>query len=82
MTLAAVVQRLTRGTEIAILFRLIRETLGSKIGTTLSVDTVPGSHVRGDVTIRQPLQELSVPVGRVRRHRFRRPANKAGCGGA
>ena len=40
MTLAAVVQRLTSGTEIAILFRFVSETLGTKEWTPLSVDTV------------------------------------------
>jgi hypothetical protein len=55
MTLTTVVQRLTGRAEIAILFRFISETLGAEEWTPLSVDTVAGSHVRGDVPIRQPL---------------------------
>src|ERR1700675_2064812 len=36
----------------------------------LSVDTVAGSHIGRDASIRQPLQELPVPVGRVGRYLF------------
>jgi hypothetical protein len=34
------------------------------------VDTVAGSHIGRDAPIRQPLQELPVPAGRVGRYRF------------
>src|ERR1700719_3503846 len=68
MTLAAIVQRLTRRTEIAIVFRFISETRGTEEWTPLSVDTVAGPHIRRDAAIRQPLQELPVPIGRVGRH--------------
>jgi hypothetical protein len=34
------------------------------------VDTVARPHVRSDLPIRQPVQELPVPVGRIGRHRF------------
>jgi hypothetical protein len=52
---ATVVQGLTGGADIAIVFRFVRETLGAKEWASLSVDTVTGPHVGSDVTIRQPL---------------------------
>ena len=52
---AIVVQGLTGRTGVAIVFRVVGETLGTKVGTSLSVDAVAGSHVGSDVTIRQPL---------------------------
>jgi hypothetical protein len=55
MTLAAIVQRLTRRADIAILFWLIRETLGSEEWTPLSVDAVADPHIGRDAPIRQPL---------------------------
>src|SRR5207245_1508568 len=67
---APVVEYLAGGADIAIVFWFVRETLGAKVWTPLSVDTVAGSHVRSDVAIRQPLQEVPVPVGRVGRYRF------------
>ena len=67
---AAVVELLPGGTAIAVAFGLIRETLGTVERAVLSVDTVAGSHIGSDAPIRQPLQELPVPVGRVGRHRF------------
>src|ERR1035438_9495660 len=70
MTLAAVVQGLTGRADIAIVFRLVSETLGTEEWTPLSVDAVAGSHIRSDVPIRQPSQELPIPIGRVGRHRF------------
>src|SRR5713101_3549089 len=70
MTSAAVVHNLTGRADIAIVFRFVSETLGSEEWTPLSVDTVAGSHIRSDAPIRQPLQELPVPVGRVGRYRF------------
>src|SRR5882762_4234503 len=70
MTLTAVVQGLTSRADIAIVFRLVSETLGTEEWTPLSVNTVTGSHIGRDAPIRQPLQELPVPVGRVGRYRF------------
>jgi len=67
---AAVVQWLTGGAEIAIVFRFIAITLGTKERTVLAMDAVTGPHVRSDAAIRQPLQELTIAVGRVGRHRF------------
>jgi transposase len=55
MTSTAVVQGLARRADIAIVFRFVRETLGTKIWAPLSVDTVAGPHIGSDVTIRQPL---------------------------
>src|SRR5262249_19049152 len=77
----AIVQWLASRTDIAIVFGLVSETLGPEVGTPLSVDAVTGSHIGSDVSIRQPLQEIPVPVGRVRRHRFRfapLPVSEAG----
>src|SRR5215831_4294468 len=65
MTLATVVQRLTRRADIAIVFRFVGETLGTEERTPLSVDTVAGAHIGRDVAIRQPLQELPIAVGGV-----------------
>jgi hypothetical protein len=67
---ATVIEELTSRTDVAIVFRFVRETLRTEEWTPLSVDTVSGSHVRCDVPIRQPLQELSVPIRRVGRYRF------------
>src|SRR5215472_1662664 len=67
----AIVERLSSGTDVTIAFRFVGETLGTKERTPLSVDAVAGSHVRSDVAIRQPLQEISVSVCRVGGHRFR-----------
>jgi hypothetical protein len=56
MTLAAIVQRLTSRADIAIVFWLIRETLGSEEWTPLfSVDAVADPHIGRDAPIRQPL---------------------------
>ena len=52
---ATIVQHLSGRTDIAIVFRLIGEPLGTKEWTPLSVDTVAGPHIGSDVTIRQPL---------------------------
>ena len=41
----------------------------------LSVDTVAGSHIGRDAPLRQPLQELPVPVRCIRGHRFRRSSS-------
>src|SRR6202023_1927521 len=46
--------------------------LGTEERTPLSVDTVAGSHIGSDVTIRQPLQELTIPIRRVGCYRFGR----------
>jgi hypothetical protein len=50
-TLAAIVQRLASRADIAIVFRFVRETLGSEVGTPLSVDTVAGPHIGSDAAI-------------------------------
>src|SRR3974377_2539884 len=70
MTSATIVQRLTGRADIAIVFRFISESLGTEEWTSLSVDTVASAHIRRDVPLRQPLQELPIPVGRVGCHRF------------
>src|SRR5205814_185475 len=44
--------------------------LGAIAGIVLSQSIVSRAHVRRDAAIRQPLQELPVPVGRVGRYRF------------
>src|ERR1700690_2979382 len=62
MTSAAVVQGLTGRADIAIVFRFVSETLGAEKWTPLSADTVTGPHVGSDAPIRQPSQELPVPV--------------------
>jgi len=45
------VERLTGGADIAIVFRFVGETLGAKEWAPLSVDTVTGPHVRSDAPI-------------------------------
>ena len=52
MNPTAVVQGLTGGADIAIVFRFVRETLGAKEWAPLSVDTVTGSHVHGTNFVR------------------------------
>ena len=69
---SSIIEHLAGGTEIAIVFGLVSETLGTEERTPLSVNTVTGPHVGRDAAIRHPLQELSVPVGRVSYHRLRR----------
>jgi len=69
---ATIVEELASRTEIAIVFRFVDKTIGTEVGTPLSVNTVAGSHIGSDVTIGQPLQELPVPIRRVSRHRFGR----------
>jgi len=51
-------------------FGLIRKSLGTVERIVLSVDAVAGSHMRSDLPLSQPLQELPVPVRCVGRHRF------------
>ena len=51
MNPTAVVQGLTCGTDIAIVFRFVRETLGAKEWAPLAVDTVTGPHVGSDAPI-------------------------------
>jgi hypothetical protein len=67
---ADIVKLFSRRKAIAIAFGLIGEPLGTVERTVLSVDTVAGSHITSDAPIRQPVQELPVPVGRVGRYRF------------
>ena len=50
-----IVEWLASGTDIAVVFRFVREALGTEVWTPLPVDAVAGPHVRGDVPIRQPL---------------------------
>src|SRR5258708_27961264 len=57
-------------TAIAIAVGLIREPVGTEERAVLSVDTVTGSHIGRDAPIRQPLQELPVPIRRVGCYRF------------
>jgi hypothetical protein len=51
INLATVVEELTSRTDVAIVFRFVRETLGSKEWAPLSVDTVTGAHVGSDASI-------------------------------
>jgi hypothetical protein len=48
---ATVVEELASRTDIAIVFRFVRETLGAKEWAPLSVDTVTGAHVGSDAPI-------------------------------
>ena len=45
------VERLTGGADIAIVFRFVGETLGAKEWAPLSMDTVAGAHVGSDAAI-------------------------------
>ena len=47
----SVIEYLAGGTEIAIVFGLVSETLGTEERTPLSVDTVSGPHVGSDAPI-------------------------------
>jgi hypothetical protein len=81
MTASTVVQRLTCGTDIAIVFRFVSEALGTEERASLAMNAVASSHVGSDVALRQPLQQLSVPVRGVGRDRFwlsSLPSRKAG----
>jgi len=71
MASATVVERLPRRTDVAIMLRFVGKTLRTIKRAVLAVDTVASAHVGRDVPIREPLQELSVAIGRVRRHRVR-----------
>ena len=48
---ATVVEELASRTDIAIVFRFVRETLGAKEWAPLAVDTVTGPHVGSDAPI-------------------------------
>jgi len=48
---ATVVEELASRTDVAIVFRFVRETLGAKEWASLSVDTVTGPHVGSDAPI-------------------------------
>src|SRR5450432_4441161 len=65
-----VVQLLSCRTTVGIALGLISKSLRAIAGIVLSQSTVAGSHIGCDAPIPQPLQELSVPVGRVGRYRF------------
>ena len=66
-----VVEVFASGTEIAVAFRLISKLLGAVERAVLSWITIAGSHVRGDVPLRQPLQELAVAIGGIGGQRLR-----------
>ena len=70
VTSATVVQGLARGADVAIVFGFVGETIRAVERAVLSVDTVASSHIGSDAPIRQPLQELPIPIRRVGRHRF------------
>src|SRR5262244_826031 len=65
-----IIQLLPCRTDIAMTFRLISKTLGTIEAAVLPMNTVAGSHVGGNIPIRQPLQKLSVPIGGIGGHRF------------
>jgi hypothetical protein len=48
---ATVIEELASRTEVAIVFRFVRETLRAEEWAVLSVNTVPRSHVRSDAAI-------------------------------
>jgi hypothetical protein len=48
---ATVVEELASRTDIAIVFRFVRETLGAKEWAPLAVDTVTGAHVGSDAPV-------------------------------
>jgi len=68
MNPTTIIKWLAGGTDVAIVFGLISKTLWPKEWAVLSVNAIPGAHVRSDVPIRQPLQKISVPVSRIRHH--------------
>src|SRR5262249_33946231 len=70
MNPTTIIQRLAGGADVAIVFGLIRKTLGTKERAVLAVNAVPGAHIRSDVPIRQPFQNLPVAISRVRPHGF------------
>src|SRR5262252_2532878 len=68
----AIVEWLTGGTDVAIVFRLVAEMLRTKKRAVLAVDAVASTHIRRNTPPRQPLQELAVAIGRVGGQRFGR----------
>src|SRR6058998_2399279 len=67
---ADVVEHVPRKTASAFAFLRTCATMFAVERAVLSVDPVAGSHIGRDAPIRQPLQELPVPVRRVGRYRF------------
>src|ERR1039457_1556923 len=65
-----VVQLLSCRTTVGVALGLISKSLRAIAGIILSQSTVAGSHIGRDAPIRQPVQVLPVPVGRVGRYRF------------
>src|ERR1035437_2531326 len=65
-----IVQLLSCRTTVGVALGLISKSLRAIAGIVLSQSTVASAHVGSDVPIRQPLQKLPVPVGRVGRPRF------------
>src|SRR5580700_4683944 len=67
---ANVVKLFSRRTAITVAFRLISKTIRSIEGAVLALRTLPRPHVGSDFPLGQPLQKLTVPIGRVGPHRF------------
>src|SRR5450432_1367885 len=67
---ADVVQLLSGRTTVAVARGQKGKPLRAIAGIVLSQSTVSRAHVGCDAPIRQPLQELPVPVGRISRHRI------------
>src|SRR5215469_18919641 len=58
----AVVQLLTCRTEIAIAFRLVREALRAEERTPCPSHSIARRHVRRDLPVHQPLQQLAIAI--------------------
>src|SRR4029077_18534076 len=64
-----IVELLPSRTAITVAFRQIGKTLRTEERTVLPSRTVPGTHVRSDATIQQPMQKLPIPVRAIGGHR-------------
>ncbi len=75
-------QQLTAGrADVSVVFRFVGETLGTEVWTPLPVNALAGPHIRCDVAILQPLQELPIAVGRIGGHRLRCTLTSGGIEG-
>jgi hypothetical protein len=58
----AIVQLLARRTEIAVAFRLVREALRAEQRTPCPSYSIARGHVRRDLSVHQPLQQLTIAI--------------------
>src|ERR1700730_10673255 len=71
---SAVVQLLASRADVTVALRQVVKGLCTIEGAPRSPDSIPGGHVRRDLPVHQPLQELTVAIARIGSDGLRFPA--------